>query len=243
MKLSKNMLNTLKNFTAINVNLFLEEGSTHIYTGDRERATMLSRSRVDDGSVPMPVDFGIYDLNEFLGAVSLFNEPEIEFDAAYCTIYESGNKRKRIKYYSADRETLTIPKKTSVEIPDDSVVATFDLDAESLKSIVRSASLLQLECVTFAIDGDSASIGAYNRSSGNEASNTFSIDLSDDVVRGPAFDSSSGVFELSVDKKSISPLPLDYKVTVSDKIMMLESKSDQDIDITYWYASMSKSES
>jgi hypothetical protein len=44
-------------------------------------------------------DFAIYDLNEFLGAMSLFEDPELEFQDKYVSI-KQGNMN--IKFFAAD---------------------------------------------------------------------------------------------------------------------------------------------
>jgi len=74
MKLSKDTLSLFKNYAGINSNLLLKAGN--------KLSTISSQKNVmSDVSVTetFPVDFGIYDLNEFLGAMSIFEDPELTF--------------------------------------------------------------------------------------------------------------------------------------------------------------------
>ena len=81
MKLSKDTLALFKNYASINSNLLLKQGN--------KLSTISSQKNVmSDVTVTesFPVDFGIYDLNEFLGAMSIFEDPELTFDAKVCKI-------------------------------------------------------------------------------------------------------------------------------------------------------------
>jgi hypothetical protein len=76
-------------------------------------------------------DFGIYDLNEFLGAMSLFEDPELEFSDKYVTI-KQGNSS--IKYFAAEASVLTAPQK-AITFPDAEI--EFNLTANMLSMIQR----------------------------------------------------------------------------------------------------------
>ena len=93
MKLSEQTVSILKNFSTINQNLVIKEGS--------EIATMsamkniVAKATVEEN---FPVEFAIYDLNEFLSALSLFENPDLDFQENYVLITESGSKGKSLKY-------------------------------------------------------------------------------------------------------------------------------------------------
>ena len=78
MKLSEETLAVLKNFSAINNGIYFEQGNT-IKTVSPGK-TILADAKVQEN---FPLDFGIYDLNKFLGAHSLFDNPDIEFESNY----------------------------------------------------------------------------------------------------------------------------------------------------------------
>ena len=74
MKISKKTIELLKNFANINPNLMIKQGN-RLATITAHKNVMASVT-VDES---FPNDFGIYDLNEFLGAVSLFEDPDFAF--------------------------------------------------------------------------------------------------------------------------------------------------------------------
>ena len=75
MQISKRTLGILKNFATINQSILIEEGNT-IETISNIK-DVYAKVEVDE---TFPVTFAIYDLNEFMGVVSLFDaDAEFEF--------------------------------------------------------------------------------------------------------------------------------------------------------------------
>ena len=73
MRLSNKTLDVLKNFSNINQSILIEEGSVL-----RTMATMkniLGNATIEES---FPTGFGIYDLNEFLGVMTLASDAELE---------------------------------------------------------------------------------------------------------------------------------------------------------------------
>ena len=85
-----------------------------------------------------PQEFAIYDLNEFLSALSLFEEPELNFQEQYVTITQEGS-RKNLKYWFSDPEVVTNPSKAIV-MP--STEVTFKLSSDSLNEIQKAAAVI-----------------------------------------------------------------------------------------------------
>jgi hypothetical protein len=81
MKLSKETLALIKNYASINSNLLLKAGNklSTIAVGN----TIMSTVTVPE---TFSSEFGIYDVNEFLGALSLFEDPDLEFSEKYVTL-------------------------------------------------------------------------------------------------------------------------------------------------------------
>ena len=76
MKLSGETVDVLKNFSNINQNILIKEG-THLRTMSTMK-NILAEAPVKE---TFPRDFGIYDLNELLGVLTLVNDAELEFDS------------------------------------------------------------------------------------------------------------------------------------------------------------------
>ena len=91
--LSKTTLAVLKNFASLNSNLLVQEGNI-IKTITPSMAGM-AEVEVEE---TFDVQFGIWDLNKFLGVISLFNNPSFEFNEKYVQI--SGNNNAVVNYYA-----------------------------------------------------------------------------------------------------------------------------------------------
>ena len=94
MKLSSETVSVLKNFSTINQNLVIKEGSS-ISTMSAMK-NIVSRAEVSE---TFPRQFAIYDLNEFLSALSLFSEPDLDFQDDFVVITENGSSSKTLTYW------------------------------------------------------------------------------------------------------------------------------------------------
>ena len=75
MKISKETIGLLKNFASINSNILVKTGSK-IKTISNYK-NVLAEATVEES---FDIEFGIWDLNKFLGTVSLFESPTFEFN-------------------------------------------------------------------------------------------------------------------------------------------------------------------
>ena len=75
MKLSDATLDVLKNFSTVNQNILVKEGSKL-----RTMSTMKNILGEANIGEEFPKEFGIYDLNEFLGVFSLAKDAELVFE-------------------------------------------------------------------------------------------------------------------------------------------------------------------
>lgn len=193
MKLSKETVGLIKNFAGINSNLLLKSGN--------KLATISAQKNVMADAVVTETfpDFGIYDLNEFLGAMSLFEDPELEFSDKYVTI-KQGNSS--IKYFAAEASVLTAPQK-AITFPDAEI--QFNLTANMLSMIQRTASVLRASDLT--IIGDGSTITAVVGDKKNATGNSFQ----------EAVGSTDKNFKVNLKVENLKMLPGDYTVSVSSK--------------------------
>ena len=88
MRLRNKKLEVLKNFSNINQNILIEEGN--VVRTISTMKNILGSATVDES---FPNEFGIYDLNEFLGVMSLASDAELEFETdKYLTINGGSTK-------------------------------------------------------------------------------------------------------------------------------------------------------
>ena len=133
MKLSNGTINVLKNFSTINQNLVIKEGSD-ISTMSAMK-NIVAKAKVEEAFTK---EFAIYDLNEFLSALSLFEKPDLDFQDDYVVITEEGSA-KSLKYWYSDPSVVTTPTK-DITMP--SKELQFDFSSDSLAEITKAASVI-----------------------------------------------------------------------------------------------------
>lgn len=203
MKLSKETLTLFKNFAGINSNLLLKQGN--------KLATISAQKNVmADATVTETFpDFGIYDLNEFLGAMSLFEDPELDFSEKYVTIKQGSMS---IKYFAADASVLTAPQK-AITFP--AAEIEFTMTAAMLNMIHKTASVLRASDVS--IVGDGTKVTAVVGDKKNAAGNSFSEPVGE----------TDKTFRVNLKVENLKMLPGDYTVSISSKkISRFKSASD-----------------
>lgn len=209
MKLSKDTVALIKNFAGINSNLLLKSGN--------KLATISSQKNVmADATVTETFpDFGIYDLNEFLGAMSLFDDPELDFQEKFVSISQGSMK---IKFFAADASVLVAPQK-AITFPDAEI--NFKISAGMLNMINKTASVLRASDVS--IVGDGSKITAVVGDKKNVTGNSFS----------EAVGATDKTFKVNLKVENLKMLPGDYDVSISSKKI---SRFKGNGDLVYYVA-------
>jgi len=216
MELSENTLNILRNFSDINQNILINNGS--VLKTISEARNVLATANVGD---EFPKTFGIYDLNEFIGVLGLVDKPNLNFEDDFVTIGDSSG-RSKIKYFYSSEDTLTTPSK-DITMPDAEV--KFKLDALVLDKIKRAASTLGHNEVSISNSNNIIKISVID--SQNKTSHAFSIDVDGEYAQDSKFN-----FILNISNLKI--IPDDYEVEISSKLISQFSNSK--INLKYWIA-------
>lgn len=194
MKLSKETIGIFKNYAGINSNLLLKEGN--------KIATISAQKNVMSDTVvgeTFPSEFGIYDLNEFLGAMSLFEDPELEFNGKYVSIKEGDNS---IKYFAAEASVLTAPTK-EITFPAHDI--EFTLTNNMLGMIQRTASVLRVTDLSIHGDGSTITVQVGDKKNATGNSYRSSVGKTDKT------------FTVNLKVENLKMLPGDYVVSISSK--------------------------
>lgn len=210
MKLSKETVALIKNFAGINSNLLLKQGN--------KLATISAQKNVmaDATTNETFPDFAIYDLNEFLGAMSLFEDPELDFQDKYVSISQGNMK---IKFFAADASVLVAPQK-AITFPDAEI--DFRMSAAMLNMIHKTASVLRAADVS--IVGDGSKITAVVGDKKNASGNSFSEPVGD----------TDKTFKVNLKVENLKMLPGDYDISISSKkISRFKSPNS---DLVYYVA-------
>ena len=183
-----------------------------------EARNVLARANIQEN---FPKNFGIYDLNEFIGVLSLVDTPRLKFDDEYVTVGDSTG-RSKVKYFFSSEDTLTTPQK-DITMPEPDV--KFVLDNDTLNKLKRAASTLGHN--ELSITGKDGVLSLSVVESQNYTSNSYSIDIDGEFKSDISFN-----FILNIGNLKI--LPGDYDVEISSKL--ITQFRNKDIDVTYWIA-------
>lgn len=208
MKLSKETIGIIKNFASINSNLLLKEGN--VLSTINAHKNVLADAVLAES---FPRDFGIYDTNEFLGVLSLFDDPEIDFKEKFALIKEGSSS---VKFYAADASVLTIPSK-KINFPATDI--EFDLSATQLASIQRTASVLR--AMDVSIVGKEGALEILVGDLKNSTANSYNIRIGDTDKEFSA--------NLKIDNMKL--MSQDYKVSLSSKKISRFSSADDKMTV------------
>jgi hypothetical protein len=218
MELSKETLALVKNFASINGSLMLKAGN-RLATISEGKNVM---AEVTIGET-LPIDFGIYDLNEFLNVVSLFQTTNLEFSEKHVMVSDGGSSK--IKYFAAGEGVVKTPPAT-IKFPAADV--TFTLEASQLAMIQRTSSVLKASDVSIVgADGELKILVCDKK---NDTSNAY------EVVIG----TTDETFKANVKVENLKMVPNDYIVEISKKKISRFKHTAS--DLTYYIAVEADSE-
>ena len=213
-KLSKQTLDILKNFASINSNILVSPGNV-IKTISPVKNVM-SQAVVKEN---FDTEFGIWDLNKFLGVVSLFNDPEFYFNEKYVEIV--GNNGTRVVYHYSEPKLLTTVTK-EIRMPD--AVVNFTLEQDDFSELQKASGVLQLPDLCLRNFSEGIELVAVDKK--DSSSNNYSVLVGNDYANGD--------FEFFFKTENLKLLPGDYRVSVTDKVVSKFVHTE--LDLTYWIA-------
>jgi hypothetical protein len=178
---------------------------------------ILAEAKVNE---TFPKQFAIWDLNKFLGTVSLFKDPEFIFEQNYITI-KNGNSG--LKYYYCDPK-LVMSTNKKVSMP--KAVVSFTLKAKDFSELLKAASVLQVQNLFVQPTEDGKHVEIVARDKSDVTSNQYSIIVGD--YEGTAD------FQFIFDVENLKILPGDYQVEISEKVVSKFSNKNE--PLTYWIA-------
>ena len=213
MKLNDQTVSILKNFSTINQNLVIKEGS-EISTMSAMK-NIVSKSKVEE---TFPVEFAIYDLNEFLSAMSLFTNPDLDFNENFVVITEAGSNSKSLKYWYSEPSVVTTPSK---EITMPSVDVEFPMNSGILSEVQKAAAVIGAP--DMVLEDDELRVTDKKNDTANSYSTSLDTKSDDDA---------SYKFWFKVENLKL--LPGDYDVQVSEK--RISHFQNKKTPIEYWIA-------
>lgn len=213
MQLSDKTLNLLKNFAGINQSILFKQGKT-IRTISVMK-NILAEVNVDE---EFERDFGIYNLNEFLNAMSLYQDPQLDFkNESYVSIREG---KTRSKYFFADPAVIVTPPDKSITLPSEDV--SFELNTQQLDKLLKAAAVYGVP--DLSVIGENGVVKIVVRDKKNDTSNDYAVVVGE----------TDASFCLNFKVENIKILPGSYNVTISSKL--LSRFVSEDKNLVYYIA-------
>lgn len=195
MKLSNNTLAILKNFSGINAGLIFKPGN-EIRT-IHPKKTILAIADVEETFETVA---RIYDLNRFLAAYSLFEDPEIEFNEDHL-VMRDGDSIVRVTYAGA-MMVMDPPSKPKEELNVSTPIVSFDINWKTLESVVKAAGILKLADISFSCKDGELYVSAVNTK------------ITADTYKHKIWTGECDNFDLFIAVENLRLLPNDYTVSI-----------------------------
>jgi hypothetical protein len=211
MKLSNETINVLKNFSTINQNLVIKEGSD--ITTMSAMKNIVAKAKVTE---VFEKEFAIYDLNEFLSVLSLFGKPDLKFEDNSVLITEEGSSKSSTYWYS-DPSVVTTPTK-DITMPSNEV--TFNLSGDTLSEIIRAASVIGAPDMVL----ENGKLKVTDKKNATANDYVDKLDVPDSDVN----------YKFWFKTENLKLLPGSYSVEVSSK--KISKFTNSNIDINYFIA-------
>ena len=214
MKLSKETIEVLKNFSGINQSIVVKEGNKLKTVNSLKN--ILAHATVEED---FPKEFAIYDLTEFLGLLSSMSEPELTFNKSDVTV-SSGTRK--VKYRYADTDYIVKPEK-DIDMPESEI--KFKLSEEVYVSLEKVATILQLHDICLKGCKKSGKILLCATNKKNDSSNDYSEEVGKGVTKN---------FNIVMKKENLKIIPGDYDVSISSK--GISHFKNVNLNLEYWIA-------
>lgn len=214
MQLSAETIAILNNFYLINQNMVIKPGSK-LQIINESKSLMASATVAET----FDTEIGLCDLERFLTALPIVENPNVEFSTESLTITGSGGQK--LVYRCANPSVITAPSK-EVKMPTADVTLT--LKESDYSSLRRAATVLSLTVLSFEGKAGKKIVATVNDPT-NSSANKFSIDLAEEAP----FDFS---FHFLI--TNLRLFAGDYKVEISKKLISHWVHSTGKIE--YWIA-------
>ena len=214
MKLNQNTIEVLKNFADINTNILIKQGK-ELSTISTMR-NIFAKAEITD---EFTKEFGIYDLNEFLGTLSALDTPDISLTDKKMMIKEKDGSN--TGYWFSDPSVIVSPTK-AVNMPEADV--TFTLSQAKYQKLLKMAAILKApDLALIGTKGGNVVLKICDKK--NDTSNTYEVTVGQGATADYTF-----YFKV----ENMKMLDGDYDVSVSSK--SISHFKNKKLPVEYWIA-------
>jgi hypothetical protein len=215
MQLNETTMEVLANFASIQKNLLILEGNTVKTISDAKNVMAVAKLNQS-----FDKSFGIYDVDQFLSALSLVEDPTLDLGDKFVTVKDSSG-RSNVKYFYSDADILTTVSK-DIPMPESEVC--FKLDEATLGRVRRAAGTLGHEKMTITATEGGVLLSVVDNT--DDTSNAFNI-----TVPG-SYDSEQFSFVMNI--ANLQLLSGNYDVEISSRL--ISKFTNESVDVCYYIA-------
>ena len=212
MKLSNNTTNILKNFSTINQSILIKEGNKLKTISVMKN--ILAEAEIEE---EFEKEFAIYDLNQFLSGLSLYDAPDLDFGESYLTIRDG---RRRAKYFFADPNVIVSPPEKEISLPSRDVC--FTVATQQLDKLLKAAAIYQVPDLSAV--GRNGKVELVVRDKKNDTSHEFGEEVGE----------TDDEFCFNFKVENIKIIPGSYDVVISTKL--LAEFTNKNTNLKYYIA-------
>ena len=211
MKLSNETVTVLKNFSTINQNLVIKEGSS-ISTMSAMK-NIVAKAEVKE---TFPKEFAIYDLNSLLSLLTLMDDIDVDFGDESLKVTKGSSV---FEYFYADPNIIVTAPDKSIEVDQ---FFQFDLTKDDIDMIMKAAAITAAPMLSIVGQGGEVIVTVGDPST--PKSNSFR----------QVIGTTDKEFDARLAVENFKVIPASYTVTLSQKkFMFLESSKSE---LKYWLA-------
>lgn len=212
MYLSTDTISILKNLATINQSVLIKPGK-------QLRSMSAMKNILVEAEIPEEFtrQVPIYDLNQFLNAISLVPGCELVLDESAITITDGTNS---IDYRYSDPSVITAPPDKKLELPSEDVDVV--LTEEHIEKVRKTAAVLQIPDVSLLGNGQEIMLTVRDKK--NSGSNSYRIVVGE----------TESVFQFNFKVENLKLISGDYDVVVSKK--NLAKFTHHSLPIVYYIA-------
>jgi hypothetical protein len=212
MKISNDTRNVLKNFSTINSGI-------RVKAGDKLETISNMKNILAVATIPesFPQDFSIYNLPEFLGATSLLDDADFQFNDVSLTVSDDHSS---MSYFYASEGMVVAPDRM-ITMPETEI--EFNVSSQLLTDLNKAASVLGVN--DLVLESDGAKITLTVKDKKNSTSNTFARIVGD---------GNGSKYTMNFKIENLKILEGNYEVKVSSK--GISHFKNKDIDLEYFIA-------
>lgn len=207
--LNKDTLQILQSITGITNSAIISYPETVIQNYNKDVVGIIDFSQREDEGWE---EFGIFDLSNFLGALSVLEDPDIRLENEYIIATDKDSEIRFVTSYpSVLSDFTTNPSKVTTTLQADSVVEV-EISTDTINRIRKGANVFKtLKDLFFIKEGDKFYIKTGNKKKFESQENSYSITLEPEVLRGDDF-------EIAIPIDNFLSLPLiNFKLFIKEK--------------------------